>query len=81
MKKIKKKLEENERIRKEEQLREKLEENELRNLDEIFLPPIITGIVNGNVQNLNPNRVNYPKNVTNMFGYPKEEVEKKGNSR
>ena len=78
---IKNKLEENERIRKEEQLREKLEENELRNLDEIFLPPIITGIVNGNVQNLNPNRVNYPKNVTNMFGYPKEEVEKKGNRK
>ncbi len=78
---IKNKLEENDRIRKEEQLREKLEENELRNLDEIFLPPIITGIVNGNVQNLNPNRVNYPKNVTNMFGYPKEEVEKKGNRK
>ena len=78
---IKNKLEENDKIRKEEQLREKLEENELRNMDELFLPPIITGIVNGNAQNLNPNRVNYPKNVTNMFGYPKEEVEKKGNRK
>ena len=75
---IKNKLEENDKIRKEEQLREKLEENELRNMDELFLPPIITGIVNGNAQNLNPNRVNYPKNVTNMFGYPKEELESKG---
>ena len=75
---IKNKLEENDKIRKEEQLREKLEENELRNMDELFLPPIITGIVNGNAQKLNPNRVNYPKYITNMFGYPKEEEEKKG---
>ena len=78
---IKNKLEENDKIRKEEQLREKLEENELRNMDELFLPPIITGIVNGNAQKLNPNRVNYPKYITNMFGYPKEEVEKKGNRK
>ena len=74
------KLEENEKRRKEEEIREKIEENELRNYDEVYLPPIVTGIVNGEAQNINPNRVNYPKFMTNAFGYPKEEEERRRGS-
>ena len=74
------KLEENEKKRKEEEIREKIEENELRNDDEVFLPPIVTGYLNGEAQNINPNRVNYAKYITNNFGYPKEEEERRRGS-